>query len=216
MNELVPSAVDDYVDLQFELRGQTVPLDYADVLWSAVRNVLPWLETDALAGIHPLSGLSPSADAGEWYLARRSRLTLRLARDRVPAAQTLVGTSLRLAGEAVEVGPAHVRDLMHASVLNAKFVTIGNAGDAPIAEDEFQAACIEEFAAMGLTPRMLFGKPQRASTRDGVLTGFSLLLHELSAEAALLLQHRGIGRERKRGCGIFIPHKSIVAVGTLE
>jgi hypothetical protein len=105
---------------------------------------------------------------------------------------------------------------MLAAVLNAKFVTLGNAGAAPIAEDAFQAACVEEFAALGLAPRMLFGKPQRASTPEGELTGFSLLLHELDADAALLLQRRGIGRERKRGCGIFVPHKSIVAVGTLE
>jgi CRISPR-associated protein Cas6 len=204
-----------FVDLQFALQGHAVPPDYADVLWCAVREVLPWLEAETLAGIHPLSGLSPSAEG--WYLSRRSHLTLRLARNLAAAAKPLVGARLQLGGHTVEVGAARVRELARAPVLKAKFVSFGPASDdAAKAEAAFHAACVEELAALGVPPRMICGKPQRTHTSEGVLTGFSLVLLDLKADAALLLQRHGLGGERKRGCGIFIPHKSMAAVGTLE
>lgn len=216
MNAPVTDAVEAFVDLQFSVQGGAIPVDYADALWVAVREVLPWLEADALAGIHPLSGLSPGVEADEWYLSRRSRLTLRLARDRAAAAQALVGTRLQLAGSAIEIGAPHLREFMCAPVLHAKFVAIGKPGDVAMEEDAFHAACVKELAALGVAPRIIFGRSQCASTLDGVLTGFSVLLHELTAENALLLQRCGLGGERKRGCGIFVPHKSFVAMGTLE
>lgn len=210
MNLASADTAEPFVDLQFVVQGRAVPLDHAALLWDAVRAVLPWLETDPLAGIHHLSGLSPGANL--WYLSRRSRLTLRLARDRVAAAQALVGADLRLDDCAVRVGGAKVRELAHAPVLHAAFVAMDTLG-----EQDFMQACRQELAAMGLlSPCLICGKPQRASTPQGELAGFSLLLHELGEDAALLVQRRGLGRERKRGCGIFVPYKSIAAVGTLE
>jgi hypothetical protein len=38
------------------------------------------------------------------------------------------------------------------------------------------------------------------------------MLHGLPIEYAIRVQQVGIGNERKLGCGIFIPHKSINAV----
>jgi CRISPR-associated protein Cas6 len=208
-------ATETFVDLQFTLQGHAVPPDYADALWSAVREILPWLEIDALAGIHPLSGLSPSA--GGWYLSRRSHLTLRIEREQAAAAQPLVGARLQLGEHVLEVGTPHVRELARAPVLQAKFVVFGPAShDVTMSEEAFRGACVEELSALGVPPRLLCGKPQRASTPDGMLTGFSLVLLDLKADAALRLQRHGLGGERKRGCGIFIPHKSMAAVGTLE
>lgn len=206
-------AAEHVVDLQFVVLGNAAPLDHAAVLWDAVRAVLPWLETDPLAGVHPLSGLSPGGDL--YYLSRRSRLTLRLARDRVAAAQALVGARLQLAGCMVEVGAPTVRDLIHMPVLYAAFVTMGAINET-IDELEFLQACQQELDALGLAPRMICGKSQCASTPQGPLTGFSLMLYDLSPNAALLLQRRGLGGERRYGCGIFVPHKTISAVGTLE
>lgn len=208
---LLPSAeaAEHVVDLQFAVQGHAAPLDHAAALWDAVRVVLPWLEADPLAAIHPLSGLSPGA--GACYLSRRSRLTLRLAREQVVAAQALVGARLKLADCMIEVGAATVRDLIHMPVLYAAFVTMGT-----IDEIGFVRACQQELDSLGLAPRMICGKSQRASTPQGPLSGFSLMLYDLNPAAALLLQRQGLGGERKRGCGIFVPHKSISAVGTLE
>jgi hypothetical protein len=43
--------------------------------------------------------------------------------------------------------------------------------------------------------------------------GFSLLLHGLTPAQSLAVQESGLGEGRKLGCGIFVPHKSVVAVG---
>ena len=41
----------------------------------------------------------------------------------------------------------------------------------------------------------------------------TLVLHGLSTADSLLAQQRGVGLLRKLGCGVFVPHKSIAAVG---
>ncbi len=210
MTLLPANAVEQVVDLQFSVQGRTVPLDYASDLWDALRQFAPWLETDMLAGVHPLSGLSPDEN-GNWYLSRRSRLTLRLARDCVVAAQALSGARLQLAGCMLEVGAAKLRELLHMPVLYSAFVTMG-----PVDENDFMQACQQELAAMDLAPRLICGKAQRASTPQGTLTGFSLMVYDLNAAATARLQRQGIGGERKLGCGIFVPHKTISAVGALE
>ncbi|NWG31269.1 MAG: type I-MYXAN CRISPR-associated protein Cas6/Cmx6 [Rhodocyclaceae bacterium] len=196
----------EMVDLQFALRGGSVPLDHADLLWQAIRGILPWLEEEALAGVHPISGLSPGD--GVWYLARRSHLTLRLPRSRVAEAQALVGARLDLAGSIIEVGAASEKAFPEAPVLYSKFVTFGDGSGMPD-EEEFYAACQRALAALRVVPRSLVcGKRQSAKTAEGVLHGFSLMVNGLDAEGALRLMRLGLGSERKRGCGIFVPHKS--------
>jgi CRISPR-associated protein Cas6 len=211
------SAPLDIVDMQFALRGRALPFDYADALWLALREALPWLETETFAGIHPLYGLSPGGE--EWYLSRRSHLNLRLPRERVSSAEALIGLRLSLSGSAVEIGAATVRQLAAVPVLYSKFVTLGAAASDAGAPDEkdFFTACLEQMAALGIAPRSIIcGKRQSAKTNSGVLHGFSLMVYGMEAEANLRLQQHGLGRERMRGCGVFIQHKSMAAVGTLE
>lgn len=206
----------EVVDLQFALHGRAIPEDYADALWGALSAALPWLAEEARAGIHPVYGLSPGS--GEWYLSRRSRLVMRLPRQRAEAAQALVGAHLSLGGLTVEVGGAAVKELTELPVIYAKFVALTppDPTGAPIGEAAFLTACQAQFAALGILPKFICGKAQRTATPAGLLSGFSLLLTGLDAAANLRLQQEGLGIERKRGCGIFIPHKSFAAVATLE
>lgn len=205
----------EVVDLQFSLLGRAVPRDYADILWQAVRAVLPWLEEEVLAGIHPLYGLSPGGE--EWYLSRRSHLNLRLPRARVADAQALVGARLDLAGESIEVGRAAEKTITRTPVLYSKFVTLDL--DVPAAalpdEAQFYSACLDELGRLELKPHsVLCGKRQSARTANGLLHGFSLMVTGLDEAATLRLMKHGLGVERKRGCGIFIPHKSNPADGS--
>ncbi|MDO8959569.1 MAG: type I-MYXAN CRISPR-associated protein Cas6/Cmx6 [Rhodocyclaceae bacterium] len=215
---------EQFVDLQFALQGYAVPHEYIDALWAEVRGILPWMETDALAGLHLLSGLSPGE--GEWYISGRSRLALRLARQQVDlASAALSGARLQLGANQVEVGAASVRELAHTAVLYARFVTFTATAparldepmsDEPMSEADFQTLCQQQLTSMGLAPRLIFGKAQRAQTSVGALHGFSLMLAGLGADATRQIQRHGLGDERKRGCGIFVPHKSMAAAGTLE
>lgn len=200
------------VDLQFPLQGRAVPQDYADALCQALQARLPWLGEEGLAGVHPLYGLSPGR--GEWYLSRRSHLNLRLPRERVASAGTLGGSRLDLAGSSIELGQPTTRELMTAPVLYAKFVTLGEVAPEAELPDEawFFSACGQELASLELAPHaVLCGKRQTASTPGGVLHGFSLMVTGLKDEASVRLQVHGLGKERKRGCGIFVAHKSSAA-----
>ncbi len=212
MGALVTSP--EVVDLQFALQGRSVPFDYADPLWDALREVLPWLADEALAGVHPLYGLSPGR--GEWYLSRRSQLSLRLPLERIAAAQALTGASLNLADATVEVGKATEKAVPHTPVLYSRFVTFdGDQADLPD-EGRFFAACQAGLAELALSPHsVVCGRRQTTRTAQGTLHGFSLMVMGLNEAATQRLLAHGLGVERKRGCGIFMPHKSNPSDGAL-
>jgi len=197
----------EMVDLQFSLQGSSVPQDYADALWQAIRVALPWLDSERLAGVHPLYGLSPGRE--EWYLSRRAHLNLRLPRERVDDARALVGVQLDLAGLSIEVGKVTEKAIAHTPVLYSKFVTFDSDSTCLPDEARFFAACQEELGKLELKPHsVLCGKRQTARAGHGILHGFSLMVTGLDEAATLRLMQHGLGVERKRGCGIFVPHKS--------
>lgn len=195
---------DEIVDLVFDLRGEAVALDYADKLLQALLSRLPWLADQPSVGIHPLTGVSPGDR--ELYFTRRARLGLRLPKERCDSARVLTGAQLDLGGT-VEVGDATMRNLGPFKTLYSSFVTVGMS-----AEDEFLAACGEQLKTWGIVAELVCGKARRGTGIHGEWRGFSLMLHGLSPDDSLRVQQEGIGFERKRGCGIFVPHKSIVAV----
>ncbi len=202
----VSGAKGEMVDLAFILYGRAIALDYADRLWSALSARLPWLVEESAAGVHPLAGVSPGDT--ELYLTRRARLSLRLPQPRIHAARSLTGLKLDLDGEIEVVGEGTERRLAPASVLYSSFVTVGETD-----EELFLAACRRQLAESGIAGQLVCGRPRRGVGAGGEWRGFSLMLHALSKEHSMQLQRVGLGGERKRGCGIFVPHKSIAAVG---
>lgn len=194
----------EVVDLAFALTGQAVAEDYAELLWQGLRGCLPWLE-DAAAGVHPLAGTSPGQ--GELYLSKRSRLMLRLPADMVEQARALSGMRLDLGGP-VAVGAAVVRPLAPARDLYSPFVQV-DAAD----EEAFLAECRRLLADLGITTRLVVGKTRSMRLEGRLLQGFSLMAHGLEAEPSQRLLRAGLGSGRKLGCGIFVQHKSVAAVG---
>ncbi|MEW6164834.1 MAG: type I-MYXAN CRISPR-associated protein Cas6/Cmx6 [Pseudomonadota bacterium] len=207
----------EVVDVRFPLNGRLIPYDYADALWTELRPLLPWLESDPWAGVHPIDGLSPAE--GAWHVSRRSRLTLRISPDQADSSRTaLEGRTLDLDGYRIGLGTATVRELAPSSVLYARFVAMTPPSPAEqlIAEDVFLDTCRAQFDQLGMRPKLVCGLAQRARTAAGLLSGFSLMLSELEPEDIRRLQREGLGVERKRGCGIFVPHKSGASLVTLE
>ncbi len=198
----------EIIDLVFELRGQAIELDYADRLYRVLASRLDWLEDEALAGVHPLAGVS--AGDRELYLTRRARMTLRIPRHRRADAEHLIGATLDLGGE-VEIGAASEKPLWPARVLYSSFVAVGETD-----EQRFLAACRAHLAEIGLgafpAGQVVCGKARRARIGSGELHGFSLMLHGLDSDDSMALQRVGLGDERKRGCGIFVPHKAVATV----
>lgn len=193
------------VDVAFEVRCERLPRDYGYSLFRALADQLDWLEADASAGVHPLHGTA-SAD-GSLFLGRRARLMLRLSPERAEQALALSGARLEL-GSGLDIGASRLRELMPYATVYSHFVSTGTAD-----ETEFLGHAAAQLKAAGLPESMIAGKAHTARTPEGEVRGFSLLLHGLTPAQSLAVQESGIGQGRKIGCGIFVPHKSVVAVG---
>lgn len=193
------------VDVSFEVRCAHLPRDYGYALFCALTGELGWLEMEAGAGVHPLHG--STASGGALLLGPRARLMLRLAETRVAEALALAGRRLDV-GSGVDIGPGRVRELVPHATVYSHFVSTGSADEA-----EFLGLAAAELRQAGLPAQMISGKAHAASTPQGEVRGFSLLLHGLTPAQSIAVQERGLGEGRKIGCGIFVPHKSVVAVG---
>lgn len=192
------------VDLVFPLAGHSVPPDYTLALRAALQQELPWLAQEANAGIHPLK----LVHGGAGLLSPRTRLLLRLPRERVAEARALSGRSVSVGGHAMQLGEPHERELLPHATLYAYAV-------AAEGEDEviFMRTVEGELQALGVRTQTVCGKRAGRPLDGGTLTTFSLMLHALSAEDSLRVQERGLGPHRLLGCGVFVPHKSAAAVG---
>ncbi|MDK9702626.1 MAG: type I-MYXAN CRISPR-associated protein Cas6/Cmx6 [Sulfuritalea sp.] len=195
------------VDVVFSLEEATLVEDHADALSLAVRRALPWFDDEPEAGILPLSGLAHGN--GQSYVGRRSRLALRLPIHRSASADSLAGVRLDLDGAWLAVGASSIRPLLPArGVVYSHLVSVGTDD-----EIDFIARCKALLAERGLKPQLITGKAGQLHTAQGLVRGFSLMLHGLAAAESLAMQEAGLGAHRALGCGIFIPHKSVVAVG---
>jgi CRISPR-associated protein Cas6 len=194
------------MDLVFEIRGATLPVDYRHALRNAILRELPWLEDEPAAAIHPLK--SARGDDGTLLLSARTRLVLRVPASRHADANKLSGTSLEVSASRITCGASTKRALLAHGTVYAHLVS-GDIDDEP----GFMAAMRVELESRGIRGEVICGRRQTIGEGDRQLRGFSVMAHGLAPEASLLLQARGTGRDMKLGCGIFVPHRSAAAVG---
>lgn len=201
---------DDVIDLAFAITCRALPVDHAQALYTAVAAVLPWLADEPEAGIHSIHG----ADSGNGWerpedvllLSRRTRLMLRLPKERAEEAQALSGHVLDVAGHEMTVGAAKSRRLCKTTTLYARYLSFADTRS----EADFLAACAAVLRERGIkAKKILCGKTRTLHTDDGPLETRSLMLADLSLEDSVRLQERGIGTHRRIGCGLFIAHKSV-------
>ncbi|HSQ05519.1 MAG TPA: type I-MYXAN CRISPR-associated protein Cas6/Cmx6 [Burkholderiales bacterium] len=194
------------MDLTFELRGQTIPRHHSDLLFRALARELAWLEQEEGAGIHAIAG--PDAGAERIYVTRRTRLVLRLPRERAQQAQLLAGARLDVGGE-LSVGEARIRPLVPHDTLYARLVAAACDSE-PAFEDEMA----QQLNDAGVRCAIICGQRGEVNANGATMRGQSVLLHGLTQDDSLRMQEMGLGVGRKFGCGLFTPHKSVRAVGT--
>jgi CRISPR-associated protein Cas6 len=202
----MPAQARSVVDLVFSIEGSALPRDNRFPLMREIARCLPWFETEADTGIHPVK--SARADDGQLLLARRAKLVLRLPEERVTDAAALEGQVLDVAGSQLRIGAAHVRSLLPFGTLYAHFV-VSDSDD----ELMFLAGIAGQLERLQTPCKFVCGRRQVLRAAERQLEGYSLMLHELSPAHSLLLQQVGIGTERKLGCGILVPHRAVAAVG---
>jgi len=210
---------DTIVDCLFAIECRALPVDHAYALSSALVAACPWIGEEPGLGIHTVhvagsqNGWERPAHgtASQIQLSRRTKLILRLPRARAPALlDALPGTRIAVGGAPLTVGAGKLRSLGTESVLFARYLVSAAGPD----EEAFMNSAVQALALLGIqTRKALCGKSNTLATPEGAITTRSLLLAGLKPDESLRLQQQGLGVHRLMGCGIFIPHKGIDAVG---
>lgn len=195
-------------DAHLELRGTRMPADHGYLLFRELLHMLPWIEDEALLGIHPVHGAD--SGAGELILSRRAKLVVRCPAGRLDEITKLNGQTIHLERQELVIGACKVKPLSRYTPLYAHCVVTGSAD-----EREFTLDIMRMLSQMDINSRFICGKRQQLFDGQNTVAGYSLLLHSLPVEHAIHMQQQGLGAHRKLGCGIFIPHKSIAAVGAI-
>ncbi len=196
-------------DIQFDLKGDALPLDHAWAVFQGLLSIAPWLADEQTLGIHPIQGADTGG--GEMILNRRAKLVIRYPATRLADLEKLSGQSFTVGGHSFTLGKSKVKPLTQHTPLYAHTVCTGSED-----EQTFTRDILRELDAMGITTRFICGRPQKFFDGEKIATGYSLMLHGLPIEHAIRVQQQGLGHYRKLGCGIFIPHKSITAVGAID
>jgi CRISPR-associated protein Cas6 len=196
------------VDIAFALEGDELPREHLRVLADALEQALPWLAGLQGAGIHRLKLSVGGGPAG--LLSGRTRLTLRLPRERAADAAALAGAELQLGRHRLRVGAPRLRELLPHGTLYAQLVCADDSDDGD--EGAFMRAVDAELSALGVPCRPICGR--RQVLESGAVQGFSLMLDGLTPAHSLRVLEAGLGAQRRLGCGLFVPHRSAAAVGT--
>lgn len=208
---------DDVQDVNFAISCKCLPLEHAHALYLALASVLPWLDEEKQAGIHPIYGAEtgngwqrPEDSPTElMYLSHRQKMTLRVPKHRLSDVEQLVGQCLNIGGHELKVGKMKTKLLSDMPTIFARHVAAKNDQT----EDQFLEHAAEILTQMGIKIRkMMAGRERRIHTPEGTIFTRSLMLADLEKEESVQLQENGIGPHRKLGCGLFLPQKGIKPV----
>jgi len=193
-------------DVALAISGETIDTGYAVSLYEALARQLLWLAQEPAAGVFSIRGLSHSAD--RLLIGGRTRIVLRVPAERVADCQRLCGQCIELP-QPLRVGAVTARELLPFPVLYAHLVVTGRED-----ESAFLADVQAELESVGVSCQVIVGRSGGVQIGGRREVGYSVMLHGLTPEESILIQEHGLGRHRKLGCGLFVPHKSVAAVGS--
>lgn len=211
---------DDVVDLSFKVQCKQLPLDHAHALSQTIQQALPWFAGESLAGIHLIHGaesgngwIRPQEPDAILSLSKRTRFTLRLPKHRVDDASILAGQNLNVAGNDLVLSAPNQKDLSILTTIFARYVVTENLED----EEAFLNQAAEMLRKEGIqVKKMMSGRTHVLRMPKKDLFTRSLMIDGLKLEESIYLQQHGLGEGRLVGCGLFIPHKGIEAVGEAQ
>ncbi len=211
----------NFLEIQFNLRGKTLPADHGYALYSAVKQLLQASEDQSLPNDLPsdvrLCSVPGIPDrSGMIYLNRGSRFRLRCPSEQMQTWYRLLqnqvldirGHLIRLVQPRITLPEAS--DTLASRLVTFKLEAIDHA-DVP---RYFLESCQK-----GLERLDIKGKAFIPSDHDGDLArrtlqirnkkvvGYSVVVEGLSQEDSLKLQWYGLGGRQHFGCGWFYPAK---------
>ncbi|WP_163869077.1 type I-MYXAN CRISPR-associated protein Cas6/Cmx6 [Myxococcus eversor] len=195
------------IDLVYPARGGGVPLDHGYALFSALSHRLPGLHERQDVGIFNLRGTRAS---GKSLLVGHGTLRVRCPAETLPVWLPLGGAAIEVGGGEVALGMPRVFPLEAPVSLSARVVTFKNAVD----DASFRGAVKRALAELGCEATVHVGRRRVVGIAGKKVIGYGLMLSNLSPRASVLLQARGMGGRRHMGCGLFLPTRLRVGVGT--
>lgn len=210
---------DKVVDVSYRVESKQIPTCHAWELSQSLYETLPWIKDEPEAGIHQIHGAASGngwerpADGELIHLSRRTRMHLRIPVARVDQANELVGKTLDVAGHSITVGEMATKSIDPFSTLFARYIVTS----AEMSEDDFLCWVVDELKSRDIQARkLLCGLGHEFEANGENIKTRSLMIADLDKSTSIALQEKGIGPHRHFGCGIFIPHKGIKAVGEAE
>lgn len=207
---------EDIFDLAFKVEGQFLSLDHASDLAKSLEQLLGAKVCQNI-GVHQIrmaesgNGWKRPEDNGTIMLSHRARLVIRTGYADESLVAGLSGQSLKLGDFSVRLGRASKRPLSTLSTLHSRAIVADDGQD----EEDFLQQVAGQLADQGIrVTRMICGTSGSISMKDKAVFTRSLMIAGLTAEESVLLQRNGLGEDQLLGCGLFIPHKGIDAVGS--
>lgn len=188
------------IDVVFDISGGILPVAYPYSLWDELVRFVPQLEEDEDIGVIPLR---MSASKEGMLIPKRAKMVLRLPQMLATTVSVLAQKQLQVAGNMIQLGSCKTRPIQHYPTLHAHLVT--GADDELAFLEEVKTA----LATMGVVAKLICGQRHVLTNGKQTINGYSLVLHDLSPEDSLRVQFAGLGKERRFGCGIFVPYKVI-------
>lgn len=197
------------IDLVYPARGGGVPLDHGYALFSALSHRLPGLHERKDVGIFNLRGTRAS---GKSLLVGHGTLRVRCPTEALPVWLPLGGAALEVGGGEVTLGAPRVFPLEAPVSLSSRLVTFKNAVD----DASFRSAVQRTLTALECEATVHVGRRRVVRIAGKKVIGYGLTLSNLSACASVTLQEQGMGGRRHMGCGLFLPTRLRVGVGSWQ
>ena len=163
--------------------------------------------------LHPVTVGERPPDGELIHLSKRTRMNLRVPATRIDDAAELVGETLSVSGHEVKIGKMTSKPIDPFSTLFSRYIVAPSSWS----EDEFLQWVFDDLNARGVSVRkLLCGISHKFEANGEPIETRSLMIADLDKSTSIALQEVGVGPYRHYGCGIFVPHKGIKAVGETE
>jgi CRISPR-associated protein Cas6 len=215
----VASTSGKVIDLSYKIDCKQIPTCHAWELSQALYEALPWVKEEPEVGIHQIHGATSGngwerpPDGELIHLSKRTRMHLRVPVSRIDDAEELVDQTLDVAGHSISVGKMTTKHIDPMATIFSRYIV----SPAEMSEDEFLQWVVDGLKARDIqTRKLLCGIGHEFDANGEKIVTRSLMIADLDKLTSMALQEIGIGPHRHYGCGIFLPHKGIKAVGDTE
>jgi CRISPR-associated protein Cas6 len=140
---------------------------------------------------------------------------IRTPEHRLEEIKALSGQILNIGGHQLELGSSIIKPLSTQTEQFSRYVIVEEGEES---EADFLKRVVAELNESLDTNirKIMCGKPHMIRLPDENIRTRSIMVADLDPKIAVKLQQQGVGRGRQYGCGLFLPHKGIKAVGETE